>query len=98
MRVGLYVFIFMFFWVASAQAQVTLDVSKITCDQWVHGKVAGPRIVGAWLNGFYHGKNNKVLIDMRAFRTNLNKVQKFCYDRKNFDVPVMEAFEQVLGK
>jgi hypothetical protein len=29
---------------------------------------------------------------------NMNKVQNYCYDEKNFKVPVMKAVEQVLGK
>jgi hypothetical protein len=33
--------------VSSAQAQVTIDASKITCDQYVHSKVASPRLIAA---------------------------------------------------
>ena len=32
----------MFFATAPTQAQVTVDVSKITCDQYVHAKIATP--------------------------------------------------------
>ena len=28
----------------------------------------------------------------------MNKVQNYCYDEKNFKVPVMKAVEQVLGE
>jgi hypothetical protein len=52
------------------------------CDQFVHGKVGEPRTVAAWLSGFYNGKRNNALIDTQNFQTNLNKLEKFCYDEK----------------
>ncbi len=85
------------FLVAPAQAQVTIDASKITCDQYVHGKVGEPRTVAAWLSGFYNGKRDNAVIDKQNFQANLNKLEKFCYDSKNFSVPVMQAIERAIG-
>jgi len=39
----------------------------------------------------------KSLLDMQNFEANLNKVQNFCYDEKNFKIPVMQAIDIVLG-
>jgi acid stress chaperone HdeB len=86
-----------FFLIPLAQAQVTIDASKITCDQFVHGKVGEPRTVAAWLSGFYNGKRNNALIDTQNFQANLNKLETFCYDEKNFSLPVMQAIERALG-
>ena len=36
---------------AHAQAQVTVDVSKITCDQFVEYKIADPKQIATWING-----------------------------------------------
>ena len=74
----------------SAQAQVTVDVTKINCDQFVHHKIDEPRLIAAWLSGYYNAK--------RTFEDNLSKVKNYCSDEKNFKVPVMKAVEQVLGK
>jgi hypothetical protein len=41
--------------VTSARAQVTIDATKITCDQFVHAKVGSPRTIAAWLSGSFHG-------------------------------------------
>ena len=79
-----------------SHAQVTIDASKITCDQFVHGKVGEPRVVAAWLSGFYNGKRDSAIIDTQSFQGNLNKLEKFCYDEKNFSVPVMQAIEQAM--
>lgn len=80
------------------QAQVLIDASKITCDQFVHGKMGEPRVVAAWLSGFYNGKRDNYVIDPQSFQGNLNKLEKFCYDEKNFSLPVMQAIEQAMAK
>ena len=82
---------------SSAQAQITMDASKITCDQYVHSKVANPRLIAAWLSGFYHGKQDNRVIDLASFEENLSKLERFCYQEKNFKLPVMQAIESVFG-
>src|SRR4051794_36042652 len=82
---------------ASAQAQVTLDASKVTCDQFVHSKVGSPRIIGAWLSGFYNGKRDKRILDLQNYEENLGKLEQFCSLEKNFKLPVMQAVEQLFG-
>ena len=84
--------------VSAVQAQLTLDASKITCDQFVHSKVAPTRTVAAWLSGFYSGKRNNRVIDPQSLEENLSKLEKFCYEEKNFKIPVMQAVEKVIGK
>jgi hypothetical protein len=81
---------------SSAQAQVQLDLSKVTCDQFVHHKVGSPRVMAAWFSGYYNGKRDNLVIDMKDFEANLNKVQHFCEVDKNFNVTVLKAVEQVI--
>jgi acid stress chaperone HdeB len=104
---------------ASAQAQVSVDVSKITCDEYVHDKIptsdfisfsaVGPLslearsmlsrwLIANWLSGYYHAKRNNWIIDTESFEENVNKLTNYCYDEKNFKVPIMEAIVKVLGK
>ena len=86
------------FLTSPVRAQVVTDVSKITCDQFVHSKLGPPRLIAAWLSGFYNGKRGKRVIDAETFQTNLSKLENFCYDEKNFKVPVMQAIERATGK
>ena len=37
---------------ASTRAQVTIDVSKITCDQFMLYKLTDPRNIAIWLSGY----------------------------------------------
>ena len=87
------------FAMAPAQAQVKVDVTKITCGEFVArpAKIT-PLYLAAWISGYYHAKRNNRILDLQAFEENMNKVQNYCYDEKNFKVPIMEAVERVLGK
>jgi acid stress chaperone HdeB len=79
-------------------AQVTVDVTKVNCDQFVHHKISEPRLIAAWLSGYYNAKRNNRVIDLQTLEENMSKVNNYCSDEKNFKVPVMKAVEQVLGK
>jgi|SRR5689334_9536145 acid stress chaperone HdeB len=83
---------------SSGQAQVSLDISKITCAQFVHSEIAPPRTLAAWLSGYYNGARNNQTINPKQFEANLSKLTHFCYQEKNFKLPVMQAVETVLGK
>ena len=84
------------FSVQFARAQVQIDAAKITCDQFVHEKIAPTRLLAAWLSGFYNGRQGNSLLDKENFQENLNKLQNFCYEERNFKTSVMQAAEQVL--
>jgi len=100
----------------STQAQVSIDISKVTCDEYVHDKIpiadlpafsAAPLetramvsrlLIAAWLSGYHHAKRNTKIIDLESFDNNMSKLTNYCYDEKNFKVPIVEAVETVLGK
>ena len=80
---------------APATAQVTLDVSKITCWQFATYKIANPNYIAVWVSGYFHGKVGDTTIDPPAVLANATKMQEYC--TKNPDVPFMQAVETVLG-
>ena len=82
----------------SARAPVMVDVTKVNCDQFVHHKISEPRLIAAWLSGYYNAKRNNRVIDLQTLEENMSNVTNYCSDGKNFKVPVMKAVEQVLGK
>jgi HdeA/HdeB family len=87
----------MVFTTGSARSQVTIDVAKVTCDQYVHSKISNPNMIAAWMSGYYNAKRNSRVVDLQALEENVSKLQKYCYDEKNFKVPVMKAIEQLFG-
>ncbi len=49
----------------AVQAQVTIDVTKITCNQFLASQVTDSRTLGIWLNGYVNGTRGKTMIAPR---------------------------------
>jgi acid stress chaperone HdeB len=95
-RLALGALILALFSIARAEAQVTIDVAKITCEQFILYQVVSSDYIAVWLDGYYNAKRNNTLVDTQAFKANVEKVKNFC--RQNFPMPVMQAVEAVLGE
>ena len=80
--------------VSAALAQVTIDVSKITCNQYILDQVTDFRTLTAWLHGFYSGKRNNTVVDVQALERIADKVEDYC--RSHRDMPLMQAVETTL--
>jgi hypothetical protein len=80
-----------------AQAQVSLDVAKITCRQLFFDKLISPneKSLAIWLSGYYNAKRNNTVLDLGALAKNVDKVEDYC--RLNEDVTVMDAVTKALG-
>jgi hypothetical protein len=77
------------------QAQVTLDVAKITCEQYILYKITNPKNIAMWISGYYHGKSNTTVIDPQALEKNADKVRDYCLTNPN--TPVMQAAATALN-
>ena len=53
------IFLLMFLAAPAARAQVTIEVSKITCEEYLSFSVADPRDINIWLSGYYAGKRGQ---------------------------------------
>ena len=81
--------------VPTAQAQETLDVAKITCEQLMMEKPVPAKYVVLWLSGYYNGKRNNTIIEPEAMDQNEQKVDFYCNFHR--DTTVMDAVKNVLG-
>ena len=77
-------------------AQVTLDVSKITCEQFWLRKVADPDKVALWVSGYINGKRGNTVIDTQQLEGNVRKVAEYC--RANYQMTVMQAVETLMNE
>ena len=75
-------------------AQVTLDVSKITCEQFWLRKVADPDKVALWVSGYINGKRGNTVIDTQQLEGNVRKLTEYC--RENYQMTVMQAVEALM--
>ena len=78
-----------------AWAQVTVDVAKITCDQFTLYKITDPQNIAIWVSGYYHGKRDTTTVDTQELAANLRKIKDYCYLKPG--ETVMHAVETVYG-
>jgi acid stress chaperone HdeB len=88
--------LFLFAQSPTTQAQETLDLAKITCDQFMGEKLATPsRDIVMWLSGYYHGKHNNTIVQPQTLKQNEEKVYSYC--SRHSDTTVMDAVESMLA-
>ena len=80
---------------SAASTQVMVDVSKMTCDQFVKYKVADPKLIAAWLSGYFHGKRGDAMVDMLKLNSDADAVEAYCF--KNHDALLMPSVESIIG-
>jgi len=80
---------------SEARAQVTLDVAKVTCDQYVGYKITDPQNIAIWLSGYYNGKRGNTIVDTQGLNTHIKELRDFCL--RNPATPVMQATEKLFG-
>ena len=78
-----------------ATAQTTVDVAKVTCDQWVLYKIANPDYITMWLSGYYNAKLNNTVVDLDGLKEDAAKVRDYC--RAHPHTTLMQAVEMVVG-
>jgi acid stress chaperone HdeB len=82
--------------IPTARTQVTLDVSKITCEQLRSYRITRPENIAIWLSGYYHGKRDSTTLDTQALVANARKLQTYC--GRNPQTLVIQAVETLFGK
>jgi hypothetical protein len=87
--------LFMFAQIPASQAQATVDVSKITCEDYFMDKITFSQYIVMWLSGYYNGKRNNTIIDPGAVKNNEEKVNRYCYQHR--ETTVMDAAKTVLS-
>ena len=80
-----------------ATAQMTVDVAKITCRQYLFDRTFSPRapMIANWLSGYFNGQKNNTVVDLGVMAKNKDKVEDYC--RMNQDVTLIEAAKTALG-
>jgi acid stress chaperone HdeB len=79
----------------AARAQVTLDVAKVTCEQYTSHKITNRQNIAIWLSGYYHGKRGDTTLETQALIANAKKVRDYCF--RNPQTSVMDAVEKLFG-
>ena len=75
---------------------VVLDLSTMTCKQFLDGGDDTIRMVLTWMDGWYKGDSDEAIIDTDVFVENAKKFGTYC--GKNPTMSIVNAAESVLGK
>lgn len=76
-----------------AHAQVTIDVSKITCEQFFVLKT-DPDTIAIWLSGYYHGKHGDTVVETEKFKENVKMLRVACRIAENVKLPIMQIIDK----
>jgi acid stress chaperone HdeB len=79
----------------AAQAQSSIDITKITCSQYLFDKIAPARSIAVWLTGYYNGTQHKTQIDLTKMDQDIDQVEDYC--RLHLDTTIIEATKAALG-
>jgi len=85
------------FGISVARAQETIDVAKITCDQFVVGDVSDSHTISIWLSGFYDGTHHNTVVDVSAAKQHESDLFNYCSESAHRKMTLMEAVENALG-
>ena len=75
---------------------VVLDLSTMTCKQFIEGGDDEIKMVLTWMDGWYKGDEDEAIIDTDVFVDNAKKFGTFC--AANPTISIVNAAEAVLGK
>jgi len=88
--------LFTLLWLPAAHAQETMDVAKITCNQFMFGSIADLRTISLWLFGYYDGGLKNTVIDSASMQNSSRELTQYCMAHS--DALVMDAVKNILGK
>ena len=75
---------------------VVLDLSTMTCKQFIEGSQDEIKMVLTWMDGWYKGDSDEAIIDTDVFVANGKKFGTFC--AANPSISIVNAAEKILGK
>lgn len=82
---------------ATMPAQATvLDLSTMTCKQFVDSDKDIIAMVLTWMDGWYKGDSDVAVIDTDVFVANAKKFGEYC--AANPTISIVNAAENILGK
>jgi acid stress chaperone HdeB len=74
---------------------VVLDLSTMSCKQFVESSPDEIKMVLTWMDGWYKGDSEEAIIDTDVFVENAKKFGAFC--GKNPTLSIVTAAEKILG-
>lgn len=81
-----------FAFAAPASAQVTIEMSQITCKDFAGYDDATKDFIGNWMRGYFMSSRNLTVIESRYVKRNTAVIARYC--KKRPKSPLMEAIQK----
>jgi hypothetical protein len=83
--------LFAIFGTSMTQAQDTVDVGKITCEQFISSQIIDSRTLSVWLSGYYNGTQKNTVIHPSAVQKSEFTLANYCLS--HLDMRLMDAIK-----
>jgi HdeA/HdeB family len=80
----------------TGQAQILVDMSRLTCGQYLAMPPDQSRIYAAWMSGWFNQKIGTTYVNLEAYERNVANVKAWC--GTNPGELVMTGLERATGK
>ena len=71
----------------SCEAQIRLDMNRVTCQNWLGLSPEDQEFVRFWMSGYYNAAANNNVLDYNRLQTNSAKVAAYCKRHKSDTLP-----------
>jgi len=61
-----------------AKAQVVLDMTMLTCKQYLEADKARQDLIAAWMSGYFNAARSNPVFNASLFQQNRNRVAAYC--------------------
>ncbi len=75
-----------------AKSQAVMDMTMITCEQYLKSPVDRQDIIASWMSGYFNAAQNNAVLDTARFEKNKAKVTAYC--KRNRAETLMSAIQR----
>lgn len=79
---------------APASAQVMIDMTRVTCGDYLNLPPRNAHVLGAWMSGWANQKRGFTKVDLSSHPTNVATVRSYC--TSNPTATLMSAIQRAL--
>lgn len=80
----------------ASSAQVSVDMTRVTCKQYLGLPLEEGRVFNAWMSGWFNQKSGSVSVDLNTFSQNVQNVREWC--SSNLESSVMAGLTRATQK
>lgn len=81
---------------STANAQILIDMNRLTCGQFIAMTPQQSRLYSAWMSGWFNQKTGYAWVDLNAYERNFANVRQFCATYPN--ETVMAALQRATAR